>query len=92
MFLDAQVFLGIPRANQIEKPQYGLSATLLMDVTYWVATDRYDLNAEQVALAYKFRWDIENFLSGGSGSSMSIICLPGAKTGSWFMILPGLII
>ncbi len=29
--------------------------------TYWVATDRFDLSAEQVALAYKLRWTIESF-------------------------------
>ncbi|MDT8448520.1 MAG: transposase, partial [bacterium] len=28
---------------------------------YYVATDRFDLSAEDVALAYKLRWDIEIF-------------------------------
>ena len=27
----------------------------------WVATDRYDLCAEQIAFAYKLRWNIEVF-------------------------------
>ena len=30
-------------------------------VDYYVATDRFDLTAEQVAFAYKLRWDIEKF-------------------------------
>jgi hypothetical protein len=29
--------------------------------TYWVATDRHDLSAEQIALIYKLRWNIEKF-------------------------------
>ncbi|MBW1916847.1 MAG: transposase [Deltaproteobacteria bacterium] len=28
---------------------------------YWVATDRYDLSAEQITLIYKLRWEIEKF-------------------------------
>jgi hypothetical protein len=28
---------------------------------YWVATDRYDLTGEQIALIYKLRWNIETF-------------------------------
>jgi hypothetical protein len=28
---------------------------------YYLATDRFDLSAEDVALAYKLRWDIEKF-------------------------------
>ena len=27
--------------------------------SYWIATDRFDLTAEQIALIYKLRWDIE---------------------------------
>ena len=28
---------------------------------YWIATDRFDLSAEQLALVYKLRWNIEDF-------------------------------
>jgi IS4 transposase len=30
---------------------------------YWVATDRHDLTAEQIALIYKLRWNIESFFA-----------------------------
>ena len=30
-------------------------------VKYYIATDRHDLTAEQVASVYKLRWTIENF-------------------------------
>jgi IS4 transposase len=30
-------------------------------VDYWVATDRFDLTAEEIALIYKLRWDVEKF-------------------------------
>ena len=31
--------------------------------TYWVATSRFDLTAEQIALIYKLRWEIETFFA-----------------------------
>jgi IS4 transposase len=30
---------------------------------YWVAIDRFDLTAEQIALIYKLRWEIETFFA-----------------------------
>ena len=52
--------LGTKGQNQTEKPVrvvgYRVDRT-----DYYVATDRFDLSAEDVALAYKLRWDIEIF-------------------------------
>ena len=31
--------------------------------TYWIATDRDDLTAEQIAFIYSLRWQIENFFA-----------------------------
>jgi IS4 transposase len=35
----------------------------LKGVKYWIATNRYDLSAEQIAQAYKLRWNIEKFFA-----------------------------
>lgn len=32
-------------------------------VAYWVATNRYDLSAEQITTAHKLRWEIEKFFA-----------------------------
>ncbi len=60
IFYDAIVLLGTPGVNQTQKPVRLVGYTV--DGTkYWVATSRYDLTAEQIALIYKLRWDIEIF-------------------------------
>jgi hypothetical protein len=60
VFLDVLALLGTKGQNQTEKPVrvvgYRVDRT-----DYYVATDRFDLSAEDVALAYKLRWDIEIF-------------------------------
>lgn len=60
VFLDVTALLGTRGQNQTEKPVrvvgYRVDRT-----DYYVATDRFDLSAEDVALAYKLRWDIEAF-------------------------------
>lgn len=60
VFLDVNALLGTKGQNQTEKPVrvvgYRVDRT-----DYYVATDRFDLSAEDVALAYKLRWDIEIF-------------------------------
>ena len=46
--------------NQTEKP-VRVVGYRVDRVEYYVATDRFDLAAEDVALAYKLRWDVEIF-------------------------------
>ena len=60
VFLDVTALLGTKGQNQSEKPVrvvgYRIDRT-----DYYVATDRFDLSAADVALAYKLRWNIEIF-------------------------------
>jgi len=60
VFYDAIVLLGSTNANRTEK-EVRLVGYRVDDINYWVATDRYDLTAEQIAFAYKLRWNIEIF-------------------------------
>jgi IS4 transposase len=38
-------------------------AYVIDGVEYWIATNRFDLFAEQIATDYKLRWDIESFFA-----------------------------
>ena len=60
VFLDVVALLGTKGQNQTEKP-VRVVGYRVDRVEYYVATDRFDLTAEDVALAYKLRWDVEIF-------------------------------
>lgn len=60
VFYDSVVLLGTPYINQTEK-EVRLVGYRVLNVDYWIATDRHDLSAEQIAFAYKLRWNIEIF-------------------------------
>ena len=60
VFYDAVVFLGTQGINRTER-EVRLVGYRVANVNYWVATDRHDLTAEQIAFAYKLRWNIEIF-------------------------------
>jgi hypothetical protein len=60
VFFDAVVLLGTQGINRTEK-ELRLVGYRVAGVDYWVATDRHDLTAEQIAFAYKLRWNIEIF-------------------------------
>jgi len=62
VFYDAVVLLGTPGVNQTEK-ELRLVGYRVNHVNYWVATDRYDLTTEQIAMIYKLRWNIEIFFA-----------------------------
>lgn len=60
VFLDILALLGTPNQNQTEKP-VRVVGYKVDGKEFYVATDRFDLSAENVALVYKLRWDIEIF-------------------------------
>ena len=62
VFFDAVVLLGTKGINQTER-ELRLVGYKVDGKNYWVATDRFDLSAEQIALIYKLRWTIESFFA-----------------------------
>ena len=60
VFYDAMVLLGTPGVNQTEK-ELRVVGYRVDNKVYWVATNRYDLSAEEIATVYNLRWNIEIF-------------------------------
>jgi hypothetical protein len=60
VFYDNVVLLGTKGVNQTEK-ELRLVGYRVDGKDYWIATNRYDLTAEEVAQVYKLRWSIETF-------------------------------
>jgi hypothetical protein len=60
VFFDALVLLGNRNQNQTAQP-VRLVGYRIDAAEYWVATNRHDLPAEEIALIYKLRWEIEKF-------------------------------
>ena len=52
--------LGSPRANQTQRP-VRVVGYRVEDKQYWLATNRFDLPATDIALIYKLCWEIEKF-------------------------------
>jgi hypothetical protein len=62
VFYDAVAYLGTQGVNKTKK-QVRVLGYRVEGKEYWVATDRHDLTAEQIALVYKLRWNIESFFA-----------------------------
>ena len=60
VFHDALMLLGSPRANQTQRP-VRVVGYRVDGKAYWLATNRFDLPAADLALIYKLRWEIEKF-------------------------------
>jgi len=62
VFYDALVLLGTAKVNQTKRP-VRLVGYRVAGKEYWLATNRFDLAAADIALIYKLRWDIEKFFA-----------------------------
>jgi len=90
VFYDAVVLLGTPGINQTEK-ELRLVGYIIDGVKYWVATNRYDLSAEQIALVYKLRWSIEKFFAWWKRHLKVYHLIARSEHGLMVQILAGLI-
>jgi hypothetical protein len=90
VFFDAVVILGTTEINQTKEP-LRLVGYEVDRVKYWIATDRYDLTAEQIAAAYKLRWDIENFFAWWKRHLKVYHLIARSEHGLMVQILAGLI-
>jgi len=90
VFYDATVLLGTAGTNQTEK-SLRLVGYEVDNVRYWIATNRYDLSAEQIAGAYKLRWNIENFFAWWKRHLKVYHLIARSEHGLMVQILAGLI-
>ena len=90
VFYDAIVLLGTPGVNQINKT-LRLVAYEVDGVKYWIATNRYDLSAENIALVYKLRWEIEKFFAWWKRYLKVYHLIARSEHGLMVQILSGLI-
>jgi len=90
IFYDAIVLLGTPGVNQTNEP-LRVVGFKVDGVKYWIATDRYDLTAEQVAFIYKLRWDIEKFFAWWKRHLRVYHLIARSEYGLMVQILSGLI-
>lgn len=90
IFYDAVVLLGTKDINQTER-EVRVVGYHVDGVTYWVATDRFDLTAEQIALIYKMRWTIESFFAWWKRHLKVYHLLARSPHGLLMQLLAGLI-
>jgi hypothetical protein len=90
IFYDAIVLLGTLGVNQTKKPVRLVGYTV-NGTKYWVATSRYDLTAEQIALIYKLRWDMEIFFGWWKRHLRVYHLIARSEYGLMVQILAGLI-
>jgi hypothetical protein len=90
IFYDAVVLLGTKDSNQtkLEVRVFGYNVD---GIAYWVAIDRFDLTAEQIALIYKLRWTIESFFAWWERHLKVYHLIARSPYGLLMQILAGLI-
>jgi hypothetical protein len=90
VFYDAVVLLGTKGINQTKK-QVRLVGYRVDHKEYWIATDRFDLRAEQIAAIYKERWLIEKFFAWWKRHLKVYHIIARSRYGLTMQILGGLI-
>ena len=90
IFYDAIVRLGQLGINETKK-ELRLVGYEIGNKKYWVATDRLDLTAEQVAYIYKLRWNVESFFAWWKRHMRVYHLISRSKHGLMVQILSGLI-
>lgn len=91
VFYDAEVLLGTAENNNQTEKSVRLVGYRVDGVDYWVATDRRDLTAEQIAKIYKLRWQIENFFAWWKRHLRVYHLIARSEYGLMVQILGGLI-
>lgn len=90
IFYDALVLLGMAGQSQTQSP-VRVVGYKISGIKYYVATDRHDLTAEQVATVYKLRWTIENFFKWWKEHLKVYHLIARSEYGLMAQILGGLI-
>ena len=90
IFYDAVVLLGTSGQNQTAKP-VRVVGYKVAGVKYYIATDRHDLTAEQIATIYKLRWTIESFFQWWKEHLKVYHLIARSEYGLMVQILGGLI-
>ena len=90
VFYDAIVLLGTPNVNQTKEP-VRLVGYRADGKEYWVATDRNDLTAEEIAYIYNLRWNIEIFFGWWKRHLKVYHLIARSQYGLMVQLLAGLI-
>jgi hypothetical protein len=90
VFYDAIVLLGTAGVNQTEK-ELRVIGYRIDNKVYWVATNRFDLSAEEIATIYKLRWNIEIFFGWWKRHLKVYHLIARSEHGLMAQILGGLI-
>lgn len=90
VFYDALVLLGTKGITLAEKP-VRLVGYRVDGKDFWVATNRFDLTAEEIAEIYKLRWSIETFFGWWKRHLKVYHLIARSEYGLMVQILGGLI-
>jgi len=91
VFYDARVLLGKKGSRKQTNTSLRLVGYVVDGVKYWIATDRFDLSAEDIALIYKLRWEIETFFGWWKRHLRVYHLIARSKHGLMVQILSGMI-